>query len=279
LGIDIGGTSVKMGILDPVQGLVDVKSVATVPDAPELMADKIAELARGYGADIIGVGTAGRVNSETGLVSAGNLGWRDVPLGEMLGERLGKPIWVDNDAQAALMAEWHSGSCKGADCAVYITLGTGVGGALLIDGKPWRGRDNTAFELGHIITHGDGLQCVCSRKGCYEQYASGSALSRMAGGKPVREVIDLIQAGDPVGMTALGEYAHELAIGIESVAALFAPQVVVIGGGISAIGETLIETVRRDLSAQGNPSAEVSLATHQNSAGMIGAAVLAEMHL
>ena len=284
LGIDIGGSSVKMGLLDGDRGLEDITKADTITGEPERMADVIAEMALRYAPDIVGVGCAGAVNRITGLVSASNLKWKAVGLRKMLEDRIKRPVWLDNDAQAALMAEVHSGVLTGVRCAVYVTLGTGVGGALLIDGKPWRGDDNTAFELGHIITHAGGLECTCGKFGCFECYASISALSRYARGKPARSVIDGALAGVPEDLRTFDVYLGELGVGIASVANLFHPETVVIGGGISAAGDVLIRGIGREMDKlisgrSGLESMKIKLAAHKNNAGMIGAAALAKLHL
>ena len=285
LGIDIGGTSVKMGILEPDGCLSDIRQIGMIVNNPEVMADKIARLAGTYDAGIVGVGSAGAVNHKTGLVSAGNLEWRDVPLRAMLETRLRKPVWVDNDAKAALMAEWHSGVCQGARCAVCVTIGTGIGGGLLIDGKPWRGDDNTAFELGHIVTHGGAYARTGSKEGRLEYCASGLSLSRLTGGKPAREVVEGVIAGEPRALAVFNELIHELALGLCTVIILFKPEVIAIGGGISAAGEYLLNGIREKVVAhQGGRSQsydveQIKLAVHGNNAGMIGAAVLAKLYL
>ena len=284
LGVDVGGSSVKMGVLDQDGGVAGVSKAESIANEPEKMVELICRLASGYGADIVGVGTAGMVNHKTGLVTASNLGWSGLALRRMLEGGLNKPVWVDNDAQAALMAEVHSGVCAGARCAVYVSLGTGVGGALLIDGKPWRGGDNTAFELGHIITHADGVPCTCGRRGCFEGYASSTALSRMAGGKSARAVIDGAVAGNPEDCAIFEAYIHELGIGLISAISLFNPEVVAIGGGVSAAGDALIGRLRREMeenyfTAPGAYDVRIEMAAHRNNAGMIGAAALAALHL
>jgi len=284
LGVDVGGSSVKMGLLDPALGLIDVCKADSIVGDPEGMADLICGLATRYKPDIVGVGTAGMINRATGLVSASNLKWRDVGFRRMLEERLKKPVWVDNDAQAALMAEAHSGVIAGARCAVYITLGTGVGGALYIDGRPWRGDDNTAFELGHIITRADGELCTCGRRGCFECYASSGALSRYAGGRSPREVIDGVLAGRPEDQRVFDIYVHELCVGLVTIMCLFRPDVIAIGGGVSSAGAALIDGIEREketllASRPGLYTMNVKLAVHKNDAGMIGAAALARIHL
>ena len=284
LGVDVGGSSVKMGMLDPERGLLDISKTDTIVDAPEEMADLICSMVSRYDAEIIGVGTAGMVNQKTGLVSASNLGWHQIAFRHMLEHRLHKPVWVDNDAQAAMMAEVHSGVLTGARCAVYITLGTGVGGALLIDGKPWRGDDNTAFELGHLITRADGELCSCGRRGCLECYASSPALSRMAGGRSSREVIDGVISGAPDDVKVFDLYIYELCIGLLSLISLFGPDVIAIGGGVSAAGAALIDGINRRMEEllvvrRSLYKLNVKLAIHRNNAGMIGAAALARHYL
>lgn len=284
LGIDIGGTSAKVGVLEPDGCLTVLGQVQSVIGDPGQMVERLAAKVDPVDASIVGIGTAGRVDQATGLVTASNLGWRDVPLRSMLEERLGRPVWVDNDAQAALTAEWYGGVCRGMQTAVYITLGTGIGGAVLLNGRPWRGHDNTAFELGHIVTHGDGLPCTCGKRGCYEVYASAGALSRMAGGMTVKDLLEGVKAGDAELRGIFDAYLHELAIGLGGIISLFQPQAIVIGGGISAAGDFLLDGVRRavrDIYAE-HPwqfGGEIHLASHQNDAGMIGAAVLAGLNL
>ena len=284
LGIDIGGSSVKMGLLDQEGGVADITKADTIIGDPEAMADLICGNAARYTPDIVGVGTAGMVNHKSGLVTASNLKWTQVALRKMLEDRLHVPVWVDNDAQAAMMAEAHSGVLEGARCAVYITLGTGVGGALLIDGRPWRGNDNAAFELGHIVTHANGVLCACGMRGCFESYASTPALSRIGGGKSARKIIDGVLAGAPEDIEIFDIYIHELCVGLFSVINLFRPDAIALGGGASAAGEALINGVNKEIeklfpARRDDYKINIKLAAHKNNAGMIGAAALAKLHL
>lgn len=138
---------------------------------------------------------------------------------------------IDNDAEAALAAETlPGGSCFGLESAVYLTLGTGIGGALLINGRPWRGHDNAAAELGHFVTHAGGLKCACGMNGCFEMYASAGALTRLAGGVRARTVIDRARDGDADMLAVLDAYAREIAIGLCSLYMIFRPQAIVLGG-------------------------------------------------
>lgn len=284
LGIDIGGTSVKLGFLDSEKGLTEIEQFNVVTGDPEWMVEQLVAATRRKGAELVGIGTAGQVNHKTGLVTAANLNWKDVPLRAMLEDRLGQVVWVDNDAQAALTAEWYSGECRGAQTAAYLTLGTGIGGALLVNGSPWRGNDNTSFELGHIVTHADGELCACSKRGCFERYASAGALSRMAGGRAAREIIDAVLAGDRETLMVFDAYLHELAIGLNTIITLFKPEVIALGGGVSVIGNTLLDRLRHEVNRQLADRAvlftgSIVLSKHQNYAGMIGAAVLAKLHI
>ncbi len=273
-GIDIGGTSVKCGLIDPVRGVLLQQSFPTGRIPPEDLVAQIVSWVRSLPEPpaAVGVGSAGNVNTATNTIKAGNLGWHDVPLRAMLAANLSVPVWVDNDAQAALAAEVRYGACQGLRHVVYLTLGTGVGGALLLDGRPYRGHDNVGAELGHMITHAGGRSCVCGRRGCLEQYASATALKRYAKGMPVREVLDRLQAQDPGIVRAFDHFAREVAIGLSSLTAIFAPERLVLGGGVSHAGPLLLEAVARHF---GGP---VSLARHGNDAGMLGAAALAGLH-
>lgn len=273
-GIDIGGTSAKCGLIDPARGVLLQHSIPTGRIPPEKLVAQIIPWIHSLPEPpaAVGVGSAGNVNTATNTVAAGNLGWRGVPLRALLEAGLSVPVWVDNDAQAALAAEVRYGVCRGLRHVVYLTLGTGVGGALLLDGRPYRGRDNVGAELGHMITHARGRACVCGRHGCLEQYASATALKRYAKGVPLRDVLERTQAGDPAFVRIFDRYAREVAIGLSSLAAVFAPELLVLGGGVSHAGPMLLEAVGR---YYGGP---VCLARHGNDAGMLGAAALAGLH-
>lgn len=280
-GVDIGGTSVKMGLLREGEGLVWQKKIPSVVGDAEKLAARIAEALKECPErpERIGVGTAGSVRRTDHTVTAGNLGWVDVPLGRLLGEATGLPVWVDNDAQAALAAEVYDGVCRGEKDVVYLTLGTGIGGAMLIDGRPWRGPDYTGAELGHIITHARGRKCTCGRRGCFEVYASANALARMARcstQKVVRGVLD----GDAEMNSVFNRYIEELAIGVTSLFMVFKPNVLVLGGGLSAAGDVLLTRLQAAVGAEfeRNPDychMRIALAQHGNEAGVLGAAALA----
>ena len=285
-GVDIGGTSVKFGVLEEGRELVYKTSAPSVLNNPDGMVALIADMvgACPYKIDKMGVGTPGTVLLPQNLVSASNLGWSSAPLRAMLNRRLKIPVWVDNDAQTQLAAEWWDGACRGLQSAVYLAFGTGVGGAFLFNGRPWRGHTNTAGELGHFIIHADGLPCTCGMKGCYEAYASAGALCRMAKKDSAREIIDAARAGDEEMMAVFRAYLHEVAIGIASIYMLFCPQAIVLGGGISASGDILLHTLNEQLAIVAPTKAAaisklLCLAMHRNDAGIRGAAALAATNL
>lgn len=286
-GVDIGGTSVKFGVLEEDGSLIDSTQVPSVVGDPEAMVELVARLVEEspYPISMVGVGAPGAVLMPQDLVTASNLKWRDVPFRAMLARRLNRPVWVDNDAQAQMAAEWWNGACKGINNVVYLAFGTGVGGAMMINGKPWRGHQNTAGELGHMITHADGEPCSCGMKGCYEVYASASALVRMGGGrKSAKEIIDLAREGDGEMTKVFGQYLHEVALGIAGYYMVFRPEAIVLGGGISAAGEFFLEGVKQALREIQPNFAEgacrrMCLAMYRNEAGMRGAAALAAINL
>lgn len=283
-GIDIGGTRVKVGLVDSEKGLLEKTSFATVKGDPEKMADQIARYVQRMHVQAVGVGTAGSVHSDTSLVYASNLDWWGVPLRSMLENKLHMPVWVDNDAQTAMMAEAFDGALQGVRNGVYLTLGTGIGGALLLEGKPWRSSRNVAAEFGHMITHGDGLPCPCKRRGCFEMYASATALKRMADGMEVKEIFRLAALGDARCSQILNQYYHELAIGMVSITSIFNPDVIAIGGGVSEAGDVLLEGIRAAYDEQMSGRKDFfkgsfCLARHRNNAGILGAAMLAKYYL
>ena len=282
-GIDIGGTSIKAAVFDENMREVFRTAVPT-PKGPEAVVDAIAAVLEGQNADMVGVGTAGSVSFAHGTVTASNLDWEMVPLRRMLIEKLHLPVWVDNDAQAALMAEWYDGVCQNVNCAVYLTLGTGIGGAMIVDGKPWRGPNNMGAEFGHMIIHPEGPRCTCGRPGCLEYYASATALRRMMPGRSAKQIIDAAKAGQKDALQVFRAYVRELCIGLNNLVMIFDPEVIVLGGGISGAGAFLADSCQEELerifAASTDPLyTRVRIARHQNDAGSLGAAILARQKL
>ncbi len=285
LGIDIGGTSIKYGV---VQDGETMKSgqVPTDLSGPENVADQIAalinDMMKSYPVSTVGIGSAGRINSDTGTVTASNLHWNEAPFYAMLKRRISLPFVLENDAQAAMAAEWLYGACQGLSDALYITLGTGIGCGLLLGGRLYRGGSHVGGEAGHMITHVGGRLCACGQNGCYEQYASAKALSRMAGGRTPVEVIALLKAGDPEMEAIWQEYLKEVGAGLINLVWLFSPQRIVLGGGLSQAGDFLLNGLKNCLNkiygSMGSSTAKrICLSKFLNGAGYLGAVALAEI--
>ena len=281
-GIDIGGTTVKLGAVSADGRLMRRASAPTPVGDPRALAALCARLVAEHCPEAAGVGVAcaGRVNLQTGEISASNLNWVRAPFARLLKERLGFAPALDNDVQAALYGEWKAGACKGLSDVLHVALGTGIGGALILRGRPYRGPDNMGGEIGHMVTHAQGDPCPCGRSGCFERYASAKALERAAGGLNARAVFSRAQAGDPQMRGVLDRYIEELCVGLSNLNALFHPQVTLIGGGLSYAGPALLGAIRRCLGSTGALSAGetvplVELAALAGDAGVIGAALMA----
>ena len=314
LGVDIGGTKVSGGVVDAA-GRILHRSRAATPDrstSPRVVEDTIvavvgelqAAAAQSDGTiRAVGVGAAGWVSSDRATVLfAPHLSWRNEALRDALAGRIDAPLFVDNDANAAAWAEWRFGAARGQADMVMITLGTGIGGAILRDGRVERGRWGIAGEFGHMQVVPDGQRCECGNRGCWEQYASGNALVREArsmieAGSPVASdlaarwraeggpltgpmVTAAAREGDPTAVELLAEVGHWLGVGLANLAAALDVGLFVVGGGVSAAGDLLIgpatETFRRRLPGRGyRPEATIVAAQLGPDAGLIGAADLA----
>jgi glucokinase len=306
IGIDLGGTNIAAGIVDEDFRLIRRASIKTaIPRSAEEITDDIAALCRRLCeeegidfADIekIGIGSPGIILN--GVVKAAeNLFFFNVPLAKMLEERTGKPVVLRNDGNAAALGELVAGSGKGCQSLVAFTLGTGVGGGIVIDGKVIEGFNGAAGETGHIIVKAGGRPCACGNKGCLEAYCSATAIK-----KATREAMeahpesylhtlaptpdavngktafDGKRAGDPAATQVVDEFIEMLAVGVASLIQLLQPQVVCIGGGIAKEGEYLLEPLRERVrvltyadTLEENPV--IVGATLGNDAGIIGAAV------
>lgn len=294
LGIDIGGTAIKAGLLDEGGRVLDRAAAPTpMPPTPEAIVDRVARLrrslepARGDGVASAGAGIPGRVDAAGGVVGAcANLGnWRDVPLGAMLEGALGCPTTLENDANAAALAEYHEAlrSRPGLRHAALLTLGTGVGGGLVLDGRLYRGATNMAGELGHAIVEPGGRACPCGQRGCLERYASAAAVATDAqasmgvdGALDARRVFELDAAGDPRAARVLDDAAACLAVAIVSLTRVLDLELVVLGGGMAEAGEAWLGRVRGAVRAAEwrilPPALSIEAARLGNDAGWIGAA-------
>ncbi|HYO85193.1 MAG TPA: ROK family glucokinase [Dermatophilaceae bacterium] len=313
IGIDIGGTKVAGGLVAP-DGHITHRVRRNTPErsrSPQAVEDTIVEVVQelrgsigdGPAIQTIGIGAAGFVGADRAtVVFAPHLSWRHEPLRAALTRRLGTAPVVENDANAAAWAEYRFGAGRGETHLVMITLGTGIGGGLVIDGRLQRGRFGIAGEYGHMQVVPQGQRCQCGNRGCWEQYASGNALVREAaamieaaspvavdlaarvadepGGLSGPLITEAAKAGDATAIELLNEVGTWLGVGIAGLAAAFDPGSFVIGGGVSAAGELLIgparEAFRRTLPGRGyRPEARIVTAQLGNEAGLIGAADLA----
>ncbi|HRE02931.1 MAG TPA: ROK family protein, partial [Ilumatobacteraceae bacterium] len=214
-GLDVGGTKILGVVVDDTGAVIQKRRIAT-PQGGDAIIGALASLARDLGPyDTLGVGIAGLVTRGGVLRASPNLaGSLDVPVGPALVEQLGHPVEVDNDATCAGLAEWRLGAARGHDHVVAVTLGTGVGGGIVLDGRLQRGVNGFAGEFGHMVVEATGVECVCGQRGCWERYASGSALQRMAGGRRGEDVVAAVRAGDAASAAVIDEFAHWVALGL-----------------------------------------------------------------
>ncbi len=309
VGIDIGGTKVMAGVVD-ADGVILEKVLAETPDrskSAKVVEDTIVEivldLSERHDVHAVGIGAAGWVDADRSRVLfAPHLSWRDEPLRDRLSERLLVPVMVDNDANTAAWAEWRFGAGRGQPDLVMITLGTGIGGAILEDGQVKRGRYGVAGEFGHMQVVPGGHRCPCGNRGCWEQYSSGNALVREARELAAAEspvayglidrvggqigeitgpmITELARGGDAMCVELFQDIGQWLGVGIANLAAALDPSCFVIGGGVSAADELLIaparDAFRRTLTGRGyRPEARIVKAELGPEAGMVGAADLA----
>lgn len=306
-GIDIGGTKMAGAVVDNDGRILAesrVESPATDPEAMEAAAAAlVAELVAEHPVTAIGVGAAGYVAADRSTVLfAPNIAWRNEPFGADLARLTGLPVVVENDANAAAWGEFRYGAGRDVDDQLMVTVGTGVGGGIVTDGHLLRGAFGVAAEIGHLCVVPEGRLCGCGNQGCLEQYGSGTALVRAtreavaassllardllerAGGDPAAitgpMITDAARAGDRFAIEQLELLGHWLGHGIASLVAVLDPAVIVIGGGVSAAGDILVDPLRatfeRELAGRGfRPRAEIRLAALGNRAGVIGAADLA----
>ncbi len=315
LGVDLGGTNIAVGIVDENYRILHKDSVPTeATRAPEAIVEDIAmlchrvvEAAGRTMADVAGIGIAapGTINSHDGYVEyANNLPFHHFPIVALLRERVGDsiPVFVENDANAAAWGEAVAGAAKGTANSVMITLGTGVGGGIIIDNKVYSGFNGAGGELGHMVIVENGHPCSCGRRGCWEAYSSATALIRMTGDKITaceregrvtvmtdavrkkgrvtgRTAFDGMRAGDEAATEVVNEYLRYLACGVANMINIFQPEVLSIGGGISGEGQSLLDAlvplVRKECyGGSAAKATEIRIAALGNDAGIVGAALL-----
>ena len=305
IGIDIGGTKIAGALVAADGQIVQEERVPSPAGDPEAMVDAVVGLIQrlSAGHEVIGAGvaSAGFIDAaQSTIIYAPNISWRNEPFKAKLEAKLDIPVIIENDANAAGWAEYRYGAGRGYKHMIMLTIGTGVGGAVITDSHMLRGGFGIAGELGHLRVVPDGLQCGCGQRGCLESYASGSALLRSAkelvasgaaDGYRLREieaeagqltgleVYKAILEHDPGALRILGELGSWLGQAIGSLVAVLDPEVVVIGGGVSAAGDLLLEPIRKayleHLPARGyRPELKITAAEFVNDAGVVGAADL-----
>lgn len=310
VGVDVGGSKVLAAVVSPTGDVVRsvlARTPGRLVDAAvveDVMTDAVRSVADGEDIAAIGVAAAGFVDqSGERVVFAPHLPWRGEQLRGRLAERWGVPVALDNDANCTAVAEATYGVAGGDGTTVVVTMGTGIGGAILVEGRVLRGRNGMAGEFGHMRVVPDGQPCECGGRGCWEQYASGGALVRYAraqiglepsvlteacGGDPDRltgpMVTDAAGDGDLVARQAFGSVGHWLGVGLANLVAALDPHRIVVGGGVSAAGDRLLDPARveleRSVVAAGHRAVPPVLAARLGpEAGAVGAAELARRSL
>lgn len=313
IGVDVGGTNIACGVVDENGKILARSKVKTrgggaspAPYEAVLESIKIAVREACENAGIstdkvnsIGIGCPGLCNSESGVVEySNNLGFVNVPLKADVEAEFGLPVFLENDANAAAFGEFTAGAAKGAKSAVVITLGTGVGAGIVLDGRIYRGANFSGGEIGHTVIVVDGAPCTCGRRGCFEAYSSATALVRMTaeaseqhpeslmtkiiredGKVSARTAYKAMKEGDPVGRAVTEQYIKYLSCGIANVINTFQPDVLCIGGGVCNEGDTLLTPLKSAVAEQiysknSAKNTDIVICSLGNDAGMIGAAML-----
>lgn len=314
LGIDLGGTNIVAGVVDRNYKIIGIgKAKTKAPRPAEEIADDMAKTVfdaienAGISIDEIdamGIGSPGAIDSENGIVTySNNIGFYQVPLAKMMKERVGKDFYIGNDANAAAYGEYIAGAGRGTKNFVAVTLGTGVGGGIIINGEIYTGLGGVGGELGHTVIQMNGEVCSCGRNGCWEAYASANALIRQTKQAmkryPESEMWNLcggnidnvsgitafnaMRKGDYAGKTVVDNYIEYIAVGLSNMINIFQPEVICIGGGISREGDTLIVPLREIVAGENygrnmKEKVVIKAADLGNDAGIIGAAYLCNLY-
>lgn len=309
IGVDVGGTKVAAGVVDE-DGTILASMRRPTPSASPLHVEEtiaaiVADLRAEHEIEAVGIGAAGLIDADRAKVLfAPNLIWRDEPLRDEVAKRIGLPVVVENDANCAAWAEYRFGAGAGEPFLVVVTVGTGIGGGMVLGGQLYRGRYGVGAEFGHMQVVKDGRRCGCGQKGCWEQYCSGRALLHEAreiadvqpqrgarllelgGGQPEGieppEVTQAAREGDKAALACFAEIGWWLGRGLADLAALLDPGVFVIGGGVADAGDLLLDPARAAFADQLTATsyrthAEIRPAKLGNEAGMVGAADLARL--
>ena len=306
-GIDLGGTFIKIGIIDEEGNILVKDKIPTGKERPygeiaKDMADCVLDLVRRANIaredlKAAGIGSPGTIDSKNGvIVYANNISWKKVPLASEVGRYLGVPVTVTNDANASALGESFTGAAKQYASSILVTLGTGVGGGIVIDGKLFEGNRSAGAEIGHMVIRMGGEKCTCGRKGCFETYASATALIRQTKRAMLKNPdsalwsicpniddvdgktsFDGMRAGDKTAEKVVKNYITYLAEGIVNLINIFRPDAIVLGGGVCAEGDNLLVPLKRKIGRMiyGDPKyAPVRIVVAQlgNDAGLVGAA-------
>lgn len=304
IGIDLGGINIAAGLVSEDGAILVSRSVPT-PRKPHEVADAIAEHVRAILAQTeekpgyIGIGAPGSIDPVNGVIEYwSNLDFHDVPLAAMVSERTGLPAILENDANCAALGEYVAGAGKGSRSLIVITLGTGIGGGAVLNGKLYTGLNGAGLEVGHLVIEHDGRPCTCGRKGCFETYCSATALIRQArmamwadrgsllwelAGTPEKVngkiVCEAAARGDASAEETLNDFTEYLGCGVTSLINVFQPEVLCVGGGLAGAGEQIMSPVRAIVDKEGyvrgdRPRTRIQKAELGNDAGIIGAALL-----
>lgn len=311
IGVDLGGTTISAGLVNEEYKIeYKVGCDTNLPRPSEEIEQSIANLClqicKDKNLDItkdiqwVGIGTPGSVNTKTGVVEFNaNFGYNNWPLQENMEKILGCKVYIENDANAAAYGEYIDGGAKGAQYAVVITLGTGIGSGIIINGKIFSGFNYAGAELGHLVIVKDGRPCMCGRKGCWEKYASSRALAedtraameqhpenmmwKLVDGDinkvNAKTAFDAMHAGDPLATQLVHTFLEYVACGITSVINIFQPEILCVGGGVSKQGEALLGPIREyvdkeEYARNGDRRTKIVTAKLNNDAGIVGAASL-----
>jgi len=309
VGIDLGGTNIKAGVVDGEGKLLNKLSIKTgadrsmeeiIHDMGQLAADAIKDAGMEVSQiEAIGIGSPGTPDNDEGLlVYSSNLPFNKAPMRKLIREVIDLPVYIDNDANCAAMAEAVAGAAKGTKDSVTITLGTGVGAGVIANGRIYSGFNQAGSEFGHTVLVSGGVPCPCGRKGCFEQYASATALIRMTqeaadanpdselnkvieeeGGCDARIAFIAMRRGDKVAEKVVDDYTSYLADGLANAINAFMPEILVVGGGVCNEGDPLLipmreKTMSRPYFGPGVPKTKIALAQMGNDAGIVGAAMM-----
>lgn len=294
IGIDVGGTKIAGALVSDGGEIVRSSHRPTNPDSPDSIVSAVleivAELDDSGLQPAVGVAAAAFMDrAREKIYFAPNIAWKDFPLKSILEQALGRPVRIENDANAAGWAEFRFGAARDVNSMLMLTMGTGVGGAVIDNGVLMLGGYGSAGELGHIVIERNGRECGCGNFGCLEQYASGTALMNQAREALGREDLSpedfaaLIEAGDPIAHDVFFEVCDAMGRGIASLVAVTDPETIVIGGGVARAGVALADMIQSRFlhhypASDLKPVASVVVATLGNAAGVVGAADLARLH-